>query len=50
MVSAEKAREAGMCEPVMKPIVKKELAETIRRVMDSKTCVGFDPSLKPLIP
>ncbi len=37
MVSAEKAREAGICEYVMKPMVKKELAETIRRVLDRTT-------------
>ena len=34
MVSAEKAKDVGICEFVMKPMVKKELAETIRRVLD----------------
>ena len=37
MVSADKAKEVGICEFVMKPVVKKELAETIRRVLDGKT-------------
>jgi len=37
MVSAEKVREAGMFELALKPVVKKELAETIRPVMVSKT-------------
>jgi len=34
MVSAEKAKSAGVKEFIMKPIVKKEIAETIRRVLD----------------
>ena len=37
MVSAEKAKEVGICEFVMKPTMKKELAETIRRVLDVGT-------------
>jgi nitrogen-specific signal transduction histidine kinase len=36
MVSAEKAKELGICAFVMKPMVKKELAETIRRVLDGR--------------
>ncbi len=36
MVSAEKAKEVGICAFVMKPMVKKELAETIRRVLDGR--------------
>ena len=36
MVSADKAREAGICEFVMKPMVRKELAETIRKVLDGR--------------
>ncbi len=36
MVSADKAKEVGICEFVMKPMVKKELAETIRRVLDDR--------------
>ncbi len=34
--SSEKAKSAGISEFVMKPIVKKQLAETIRRVLDSQ--------------
>ena len=34
MVSAGKAKEVGICAFVMKPMVKKELAETIRRALD----------------
>jgi PAS domain S-box-containing protein len=36
MVSADKAKEAGISEFVMKPVVRKELAETIRRVLDGR--------------
>jgi FixJ family two-component response regulator len=36
MVSADKAKEAGICEFIMKPVVKRELAETIRKVLDGK--------------
>jgi two-component system, chemotaxis family, CheB/CheR fusion protein len=35
--SAETAKEAGISAFVMKPVVKKELAETIRRVLDGET-------------
>ncbi len=35
-VSAERAKEVGIREFVMKPVVKKELAETIRRVLDGR--------------
>ena len=34
MVSAEKATEVGISAFVMKPLLRKELAETIRRVLD----------------
>jgi two-component system, cell cycle sensor histidine kinase and response regulator CckA len=34
MVSADKAKEAGISEFVMKPMVRRELADTIRRVLD----------------
>ena len=37
LVSGEKAKEAGISEFIMKRVVKKELAETIRRVLDVKT-------------
>ncbi len=37
LVSAEKAREAGISAFVMKPVTKKELAETIRLVLDKQT-------------
>ena len=37
MVSADQAKEVGISEFVMKPVVKKELAETIRKVLDVKT-------------
>ena len=36
VVSADKAKEAGICQFLMKPMVKKELAETIRRVLDGR--------------
>jgi len=36
MISADKAKEVGICEFVMKPMVKKELAETVRRVLDGR--------------
>jgi len=36
-VSAEKAQEAGTKAFVMKPLLKKELAETVRRVLDNPT-------------
>ncbi|MGD0235747.1 MAG: response regulator, partial [Syntrophorhabdales bacterium] len=36
MVSADKAKEVGIREFFMKPMVKKELAETIRRVLDGR--------------
>ena len=35
-VSAETAKEVGISEFVMKPVVKKELAEIIRRVLDGR--------------
>ena len=35
-VSADKAKEVGIREFVMKPVMKKELAETIRRVLDER--------------
>jgi two-component system, cell cycle sensor histidine kinase and response regulator CckA len=35
-VSARTAKEAGISAFLMKPVVKKELAQTIRRVLDSK--------------
>ena len=37
MVSAEKVKGVGIREFVMKPVVKRELAETIRKVLDTKT-------------
>ena len=33
-VSSETAHDAGISEFVMKPITKREMAETIRRVLD----------------
>jgi len=36
IVSADKAKEVGICEFVMKPMVKRELAETIRRALDGR--------------
>jgi PAS domain S-box-containing protein len=36
-VSAEKAKEVGIREFVMKPVVRKELAQTVRRVLDERT-------------
>jgi len=36
LVSAEKAKEAGVGAFLMKPVVKKELAEAVRRVLDTK--------------
>ena len=35
-VSPEKAKEAGIREFVMKPVAKREAAETVRRVLDSR--------------
>jgi CheY-like chemotaxis protein len=35
-VSSEKARAAGISAFVMKPVAKRELAETVRRVLDKK--------------
>ena len=37
LVSAEKAKEAGISWFLMKPVVKKELAEAVRRVLDTQT-------------
>jgi len=36
MVSAKKAKDVGVGEFVVKPMVRKELAETIRRVLDGR--------------
>ncbi len=36
-VSAAQAKKAGISEFVMKPVVKQELAEIVRRVLDKKT-------------
>ncbi|HUJ89166.1 MAG TPA: ATP-binding protein [Syntrophorhabdales bacterium] len=36
MVSADKAKEAGICEFIMKPMMKRELAETIRKILDQR--------------
>ena len=36
-VSAEKAQDVGIRAFVMKPATRKELAETIRRVLDTQT-------------
>jgi len=35
--SAETAQEIGIRALVMKPVMRKELAETIRRVLEGKT-------------
>jgi FixJ family two-component response regulator len=35
-VSPEKAKAAGIKEFLMKPVLKKKLAETVRRVLDSR--------------
>jgi signal transduction histidine kinase/ActR/RegA family two-component response regulator len=40
MISAETAKEAGISAFLMKPVAKKELAETIRRVMDGSKAGG----------
>ncbi|HVN22378.1 MAG TPA: PAS domain S-box protein [Syntrophorhabdales bacterium] len=37
MVSPEKAKDVGICAFVMKPVVRKDLAETVRRVLDGAT-------------
>ncbi len=39
-VSAETAQEAGICAFVMKPLMRQELAETVRRVLDSSKAKG----------
>jgi PAS domain S-box-containing protein len=36
MVSVSKAKEVGICEFFMKPVTKKELAETIRKALDGR--------------
>jgi DNA-binding NtrC family response regulator len=36
LVSADEAKEVGIREFVMKPVVKKELAEIIRKVLDGR--------------
>jgi FixJ family two-component response regulator len=36
-VSPETAKKAGIREFMMKPIVKREVAKTIRRVLDSRS-------------
>jgi len=36
-VSAEKAQKAGITAFVMKPLARRELAETVRRVLDART-------------
>jgi len=36
LVSAEEAKDLGILEFVMKPMVRKELAETVRRVLDHR--------------
>jgi hypothetical protein len=36
MISRDEARALGIREFVMKPLVKREMAETIRRVLDIK--------------
>jgi FixJ family two-component response regulator len=42
MASPEKAKAAGIKDFLMKPTVKKELSETVRRVLDSRK--GSDSS------
>ena len=37
MISREEVRALGIREFVMKPLVKREIAETIRRVLDTKS-------------
>jgi hypothetical protein len=57
MVSAEKAKEVGTREFVMKSIVKKQPAETIRRVLDgtkvearlSTSMLTFSASVYPCL-
>jgi FixJ family two-component response regulator len=41
-VSPEEAKAAGVREFVMKPVVKREVAETIRRVLDGKKSSRLD--------
>jgi two-component system cell cycle sensor histidine kinase/response regulator CckA len=36
MASADKSKEVGICEVVMKPILEKEPAETLRRALDRR--------------
>ncbi|HME44546.1 MAG TPA: ATP-binding protein [Syntrophorhabdales bacterium] len=43
-ISADTAKEAGIRAFVMKPILRKELAETIRRVLDGNKAGGNLPS------
>ncbi len=39
VVSADKARKAGISAFVMKPVVRKELAEVVRRTLDERKAV-----------
>jgi CheY-like chemotaxis protein len=36
MISEEKAKEIGICAFIMKPLIRRNLAEVIRRVLDEK--------------
>jgi two-component system, cell cycle sensor histidine kinase and response regulator CckA len=40
-VSAEKAHEVGISAFAMKPLMRKELAETVRRVLDERQREGL---------
>ena len=39
IISKEKAREIGIQAFIMKPLVRKDLAETVRRVLDQKNVI-----------
>lgn len=43
MVSAEKARAAGIAAFALKPVTKREIAATIRRVLDQRSSTGSHP-------
>jgi hypothetical protein len=45
LVSGEKGKEGGISEFIMKRMVKRELAETIGRVLDVKMVGDFAPML-----
>jgi len=44
IIAKEKAREIGIKAFAMKPLVRRQLAETVRRVLDEKDLIQFNRS------